>query len=159
MNFLRTPCQSIIYTTIIKVRKRSLRLVEIAAPTPRRATSSNIQSAIFNIFCSGRDQFHIRDNTEVAESTLFYNLDLNFLDDLADLIKPFDLAGQGVVIFGGGDGIPDGFSLRATGAFDGLANNHESIVGGRAHHIRLDLIAALIFLEKGLHFRPGVVAV
>jgi hypothetical protein len=47
----------------------------------------------------------------VAESALFYNLDLNFLDNLADFIEPFDLAGQGVIIFCIGDGIADGFTL------------------------------------------------
>jgi len=40
----------------------------------------------------------------VAESAFFYNLDLNFLDDLADVIETLDLAGKGVIIFGVGDG-------------------------------------------------------
>ena len=37
---------------------------------------------------SGRDQIHIRYNTEVAESALLHDLDLNFLDDLAAGLTP-----------------------------------------------------------------------
>jgi len=36
---------------------------------------------------SGRDQIHIRYNTEVAESTLFDDLDLNLLDDFAHVVE------------------------------------------------------------------------
>jgi len=43
------------YPSILKMPERSLRLVGVVAPTPRRATSTNIQFAIFNIqfFASG----------------------------------------------------------------------------------------------------------
>ena len=34
--------------TIAKMTERSLRLVGVVAPTPRRATSTNIQFSIFN---------------------------------------------------------------------------------------------------------------
>ena len=36
----------------------------------------------------------------MAESALLHDLDLNFLDDLADVVETLDLAGKGVIILG-----------------------------------------------------------
>ncbi|MGD9063225.1 MAG: hypothetical protein PVI42_03800, partial [Desulfobacterales bacterium] len=43
------PKAASIIKKIIKRAERSLRLVEIVSPTPRRATSTNLQFAVFNL--------------------------------------------------------------------------------------------------------------
>ncbi len=62
---------------IIKKAERSLRLVGVVAPTPRRATSTNLQSSIFNIkFADPQGSlFHERSlGTSIDPWPLFYSL-------------------------------------------------------------------------------------
>ena len=48
--------------SILKKKERSLRLVGVVAPTPRRATSTNLQSSIFNLHFPDKTGFTLRCN-------------------------------------------------------------------------------------------------
>ena len=68
-----------------------------------------------------RDEGHVLDHAEMAETAVFDDLHLDFLDHFTDIGKALEDAGQSIVVLGGGNCLLNGGAVGRPGPADSVA--------------------------------------